>query len=581
MVPSEPQRVERVLARARAFLAIFSLVAIYFNFAGLSHYAALTHVLLLLYVIHSLIILVLLQLRQESTPAFRLSVHAVDVLWAALMSLSTEALNSPVFVFFLFVLLAAAYRWGFLETLATAGASIVLLFFETILVGSRPNHSGHLLLGEFDMDRLVMRPVYLVMIGYLVGYLGEKEKQLRAETSIISRIMGKAHSESGVRETLEAVLRAILELFGANQVLLALQETTSWRAFLWEARRPRGSQEITVQFSELQSFERERYFFAASGHSWCALRLRRPWRGQAFHFLVLGSDGERLHNISCSFPEYFLTQHDFRSLLAVSFSLEQEWSGRLFLFDPRVGADRDAELRFLQALVRDVGAAVYTVYLLRRLRTRAGAIERARVARELHDGVIQSLISLEMQLDVLRRQAAGDPARMADDLKRIQQLLRQEILNLREVMQQIKPLDLGPKQLLDFLADLVDKFRLETGISASFVSEFEEVALPPRVCREVARIVQEALINVRKHSGARNVFVRFTSEESQWKLVIDDDGRGFDFSGRLSQAELDAALKGPGVIKERVRSIGGELAVESIPGGGARLEIALPQKAHG
>ena len=64
------------------------------------------------------------------------------------------------------------------------------------------------------------------------------------------------------------------------------------------------------------------------------------------------------------------------------------------------------ELRFLQELVRQIGPAVYNVYLLRRLRLRAGALERARFARELHDGAVQSLIAVEMQVDVLRRQSA-------------------------------------------------------------------------------------------------------------------------------------------------------------------------------
>ena len=63
-----------------------------------------------------------------------------------------------------------------------------------------------------------------------------------------------------------------------------------------------------------------------------------------------------------------------------------------------------------------------------------------------------------------------------------------------------------------------------------------------------------------------------------WTLVIEDDGRGFPFAGRLSQTELDALGQGPLVIKERVRVIAGELAIESNPGQGSRLEISVPQK---
>ncbi len=208
---------------------------------------------------------------------------------------------------------------------------------------------------------------------------------------------------------------------------------------------------------------------------------------------------------------------------------------------------------------------------------KAKAMDRALVARELHDGAIQSLIGMEVQVDVLRRSATDTPA-MAEELSRIQAMLRREVLNLRELMRQMKPLDLDPRQLLDFLAEAVDKFRREAGISASFVSDLREISLSPRLCAEIARIAQEALVNVRKHSGASNVILRLSLDRDEGRLVVDDDGRGFDFSGRLSQEELDAARKGPVIIKERVRSIGGSLAIESAPGRGARLEITFPNE---
>lgn len=209
--------------------------------------------------------------------------------------------------------------------------------------------------------------------------------------------------------------------------------------------------------------------------------------------------------------------------------------------------------------------------------SQATAMDRALVARELHDGAIQSLIGVEVNVDVLRRQVPEDSP-LARELARVQDLLRQEVVSLRELMQQMRPLDIGSEHLLDFLAESVARFRRETGIAASFATDLHEVPFSPRVCQELARITQEGLVNVRKHSGAANVVVRFGHESGSFQLVIDDDGHGFDFEGRLAQAELDAARKGPVIIKERVRSIGGELTVESTRGRGARLTIVLPEK---
>jgi signal transduction histidine kinase len=206
-------------------------------------------------------------------------------------------------------------------------------------------------------------------------------------------------------------------------------------------------------------------------------------------------------------------------------------------------------------------------------------MERARVARELHDTAIQSLISIEMQVDVLRRKTNGAP--QAAELERIQQLLREEVLNMRELMLTMRPVEIGPQHFLDFLTQLVERFRSDTGVDARFVSELEEVTLPAAACRELVRVVQEGLVNVRKHSGARSVYIRFGAQNGLWKLVIDDDGRGFGFTGRLTLTELDDLHRGPTVIKERVRAIGGDMVIESSPGHGARLEITVPQKGYG
>jgi len=266
-------------------------------------------------------------------------------------------------------------------------------------------------------------------------------------------------------------------------------------------------------------------------------------------------------------------------MLVVGNEMGDDWSGRLVVVNARVGRRCERELRFAQNILRQVSPALYSIYVFRRFRSRAGAVERARVARELHDTAIQSLISIEMQVDVLRRRATGDPS-LATQLEHIQDLLRQEVLNLRELMQTMRPIDIGPHQFLDFIAQLVERFSRDTGVEARFVSELQEVSMPPATCRELARVVQEGLVNIRRHSGAQTAVIRFGARNGCWNLVIDDDGRGFPFSGRFNLAELDEFRRGPTIIKERVRAVGGDLLIESNPGRGAKLEITVPQKGY-
>jgi two-component system, NarL family, nitrate/nitrite sensor histidine kinase NarX len=133
------------------------------------------------------------------------------------------------------------------------------------------------------------------------------------------------------------------------------------------------------------------------------------------------------------------------------------------------------------------------------------------------------------------------------------------------------------QRLLGVLNDTVERFQRETGIAARFVTDIEELDMPQRVCREILRIVQEGLVNVRKHSGARHVLVRLGSGSRAWNLSVEDDGKGFPFTGRYDQRRMEEDGKGPTIIKERVRLIAGELTVESTPGQGSRLEVTVPR----
>lgn len=377
------------------YLAISSLFAIWMYPTQISWWAQW---LLGIYIIHGTVVMLLLRFRNQSTPAFRVLVHAVDVVWPVLISAFATGTRNPFFLFFVFVLAAAAYRWGLWETVGTAATSVILLWLESgaVYLGLVApvedflhSHNWHKLglhLVELEPRHLFMRSVSLLVMGWLLGYLAERQRQLRAE------------------------------------------------------------------------------------------------------------------------------------------------------------------------------------------------VERARFARDLHDGALQSIISVEMRLDVLRRQSVAQPGMVAPELRRIQDLLRDEARKMRELMQQMKPLDIDAKNLRAYLTEFIDRFQRENGITAQLVCDSSLPLFRQQVCDTVARIVQEALVNVRKHSRANHVRVQFDRGNGHWRLTIEDDGRGFPFSGCFSQEHLEAEGRGPLVIMECVRSIDGELKLESISGRGSRLEITIPQK---
>ena len=151
---------------------------------------------------------------------------------------------------------------------------------------------------------------------------------------------------------------------------------------------------------------------------------------------------------------------------------------------------------------------------------------------------------------------------------------------MRALMIEIKAREVCPDDMVRFMSHMVDKFSRDTSITAKFIADCDEVSLPPQICREFVQILQEALVNVRKHSNARHALVRFSSSEQAWHLSIEDDGKGFDFEGLMTHDQLERKQTGPAVIKERVRLIHGKLEIESNPGRGSAVKIHLAKHIY-
>jgi len=580
----EIRRTERWLATARVALTIAAELALWMEPIRGMVYSRWLYWLLTIYLAHGVVVMLLVRFRPRSTRAFRLVVHSIDILWPVLISMFATAQHGPFFLFFVFVMAAAAYRWGLWETVGTAVTAVGLLELEAYAVraGMEPVvdrwlHLVHLpRLGvsvrELDPQQLFMSSVYLVVLGFLLGYMSETQKKVRAERAVITRVLSSTRVEAGLTGTMQQILGEVISIYGAARVLSASQERHSYRVFLAEVKRATESNgSEALHWREAAPEHEKVYLFESAADAFYAARA-----GKGFRTVLLDGDGTRLRDEDTGFLEALARTEKFDAVVSVAVMFGSEWSGRVFLFDPTMMGEPEEELRFLQEFAQQVGPAIYNVYLMRRLRERAGALERGRFARELHDGAIQSLIAVEMQLDVLRRQSGTQAPVVNAELGRIQKLLREEVLKLRELMQAMKSFEVNADRLLGFISDTVERFRRETGIAAEFVSELERVDLAQKGCRELARIVQESLVNVRKHSGAHHVLVRLAQRAGNLQLTVEDDGKGFPFTGRLSDAELETTGKGPAVIRERVRLLAGELAIESSPGHGARLEVRIP-----
>jgi signal transduction histidine kinase len=553
---AERQHIERVLGVGRVALCAAALVSLLSTPSGLATRTQLTVVVLCGYAAFGALALAAAAPRRTHALPPRVT-HGVDFGAATALTLISAPSPNPFFLLFLFTLLAAAYRWGLRETLMTALAAVLVLWVSSV-----------------DGQELLMRSTYLITAAFLIGWLAESELQRRAEVEVVSDALSRLQGETGVHAAMREMSRRLIALFEADQLLAVVHDPRTGAAHVWSARmRPAGPD---VRVREIGAKERAQYFFSAPGEAW---EVRRTARGEQAG-LALGHRGQWLGDRNCDVPDTIWGDSAASALAGVEVSFAGQWSGRVFMLRDRpLGG---ADLAFFRELICRIAPAMFSLYLVQRLRARVSAAERARVARELHDGVIQSLAGVRFDVAALRRHAErGLP--IEAELGRLEHVLAEQVVATRELMHRIRPVEVTPRQLPSYLGTLVERFTRETGIPAHYHTDIEATDLSPRTCRELARTLQEALVNVRKHSAAGHVVVRFSADPIHYRLTIDNDGRPFEFAGRLTLAELESARRGPLVIKERVRAMGGELVIESSSDRGVRLDILLrrPKSAGG
>ena len=197
--------------------------------------------------------------------------------------------------------------------------------------------------------------------------------------------------------------------------------------------------------------------------------------------------------------------------------------------------------------------------------------DRSAIANELHDSLAQSLASLKMQVRVLDDTLRQDnEVAIWKEMENIQAGLDEANIELRELITYFR-LPVDGNGVVSAIEKAVSRFRLTSSIEAVLQNHWPAVNLPVEYERQVLRIVQEGLANVRKHSGADMVRILLNQAHDARRVLIEDDGVGMS----LTPDEMDNHF-GLSIMQERADSIGATLQLESEPGDGTRIILNLP-----
>src|SRR4051812_44872499 len=223
-------RLERVLAIGRAFLTVTGLIAIYVEPTTPARLSELTYAVLFGYTLYSLIVLAFVYRAPRLAPRDGEILHGIDILWTVALTFVSSGPVSPFFLFFLFVVLASAYRWGYRETMLTTLATVSLFLIETAVAGAW--NREWFPWTDLALNRTILRVAYLLVTGFLVGYLAEQEKESRAEIAAVADAARLPRVDLGLGGSVTAVARELLRTFGATAVDFVIEDYETRRTML-------------------------------------------------------------------------------------------------------------------------------------------------------------------------------------------------------------------------------------------------------------------------------------------------------------------------------------------------------------
>jgi len=218
---------------------------------------------------------------------------------------------------------------------------------------------------------------------------------------------------------------------------------------------------------------------------------------------------------------------------------------------------------------RQLGLAVEKARLESDARRLAIMEERNLIGSELHDSLAQSLIGMRLQLKILTESLARKDVGAAQvEANGLRRAIAQANADVRDLLTNYR-LKIDDSGLLQSLAKLVERFRRETGVAVYFQNECRAFGLSPSQEIQLFFIIQEALTNIRKHSGAHNVRILLNNEGDLYTVLIEDDGLGMD--GGAGTLPIEHA--GLAIMRERTAKLPGQIVIESEPGEGTRIML--------
>jgi signal transduction histidine kinase len=531
----------RFMAASRCVLSIAVLLLLAFDPLARSRFPEVIDLVLGLYVTYSLLLYTATRWSHSIVPE---TIEPwVDVGWAVgLTALSGDP--SGVFAeFAFFAILIAAFQWGFAPGVRITLVAAILLLSVRVAFGHGDS--------DFSFQHVLMGPASLVVLGYLTASFGGQELRLKRRLALLKDVTRLSNPRFGVDRTLGVLLERIRVFYDADACLLLMPDPC---AAAYQFRRADRHDPERAMRAEVLPGDLTRLLLAWPEHH-AVIYGRRPWvwpqwprkAGAEVVDLQRGTwvaADEKL-------PDTVAAMLDARAFITVPLSAPAVAGGRLYLTTGRRHTFDSSDVDFLLQVFEHTMPVLHNITLVDQLASDAADAERQRIALDFHDGVIQPYIGLQMGLEAAHQKLGWGNADIRHDIERLLQLTKDEIAQLRHVVQGLKT---GGERI-DGLVPAIRRFACKFSAATGIQVQVEANGAPhvnDRLAAEVFHIVTEGLSNIRRHTQAATASIVLVQKDGHLIVQIINDG----VDGEAFY------LFSPRSITERTIALGGRVYVE-------------------
>jgi signal transduction histidine kinase len=565
LVPLESlSRTERIIAFCRVLLATATLAVVIADPKQPSFRADLAYLILNAYVVYSGVLFFLV--RRDYLGRVRhaaVMATAADVVWVTVLTRFTDGGAGPFFLLHVFVISSVSVRWGLRATMAVT--IILSALYPAMLMAL---HFGT---GSEDVGfRRVhlLRPLYLMVLAYLIGYLGEHERRSRRKLAFMLDLPAAFRFRRPAARGLARLMRDALDHFDSQHGILVLRDPETDRYFSWDVVRRGRRTRLGLRISETNPLA-----VGLSEPTWGFLvNDLRPETGAALSY-----DARSDRVVRTKLPPSLTLPGSAQNMLVAPVIIGNDVRGHVLVIrEVRRKFTRD-DLEFLILVVGQAAAGFENLRLQEKAEEVAVLEERARIARDLHDGFIQSLAGIDLRIEACKMLLQRDPRRVRRELEELHQAVDHGYREVRHYLNVLRAAGRPASDLWSTLERLVQEFAKREGLRVHLLRPSTDPGLPTTTGFELAQIVREALRNAVRHGHATQAIVKFGTRASHLYLVVRDNGSGFvDGSGRVDRDGFLDQGSAPWSIRERTAALNGRLEVLSHPDRGVEISIVIP-----